>query len=105
MLLAVAHRPMARDSKTIFVRKSFLSLNVILVPSLAFGMKLPLLFHADAESDSLLASTLCSTVISVSIPISGLVGHSQKVSSSESSVLAFFFYMCLSGGPNIHHLC
>ena len=89
MLLAVAHRPMVRDNKTIFVRKSLLSLNVILVPNLAFGMKLPLLLHADAESDPSLALILCFVVVSVSILISGLFRYSQKVSSSDSVFLAF----------------
>ena len=82
MLFAVAHRPMTRESKMIFVKKSFLSLNVLLVVKLVFGMKL---LHAEVDSDSLFNPTLYSAGIFVSITSSGSVGHSQKVSTSSSS--------------------
>ena len=95
ILSAVAHRPMARDSKMILVRKSFLSLNVLLVLKLAFGMRSP---HADIASDSIFNLTLCSTGISVLITSSGLVGYFQSVSTSEPSICVVVFSFMSVGG-------
>ena len=98
MLFAEAQRPMARDSRMTFVRKSFFSLNVFLVGMLAFGMRS---LHELAEMDSTFCPTLYPTSIFVSNSSIGCSGYLHEASAFEPSICySSFSFISAMGSKN-----